>query len=100
MCVSAYVFSHVRLFATPQTVACQALLSMGFSRQEYWSGLPVSPPGDLPNPGIEATSPASPAVVGELFTTSVTWEALIPRLKDTKSLINKYLIRSSVTVRF
>ena len=58
------------------------------------------PPGDLPNPGIEATSLASPTLVGELFTTSITWEARIPRLKDIKSLINEYLIRSTVTVRF
>ena len=50
--------SHVRLFATPWTVACQARLSMGFSRQEYWSGLPVPSSGDLPNPGIEPGSPA------------------------------------------
>ena len=44
--------------ATPLTVTCQASLSMGFSRQEYWSGLPFPSPGDLPNPGIEAGSPA------------------------------------------
>ena len=44
--------------ATPWTVACQAPLSMGFSRQEYWSGLPLPSPGDLPNPGIELGSPA------------------------------------------
>ena len=50
--------SHVRLFATPWTVARQAPLSMGFSRQEYWSGLPFPSPGDLPNPGIEPGSPA------------------------------------------
>ena len=43
---------------TPRTAACQALLSMGFSRQEWWSGLPCPPPGDLPNPGIEPRSPA------------------------------------------
>ena len=49
--------SHVQLFATPWTVAYQAPLSMGFSRQEYWSGLPFSSPGDLPNPGIEPESP-------------------------------------------
>ena len=49
--------SHVRLFATPWTVARQAPLSMGFSRQEYWSGLPFPSPGDLPNPGIEPRSP-------------------------------------------
>ena len=49
--------SRVRLFATPWTVARQAPLSMGFSRQEYWSGLPFPSPGDLPNPGIEPGSP-------------------------------------------
>ena len=49
--------SHVRLFATPWTVACQAPPSMGFSRQEYWSGLPFPSPGDLPDPGIEPGSP-------------------------------------------
>ena len=50
--------SHVRLFETPWTVAHQAPPSMGFSRQEYWSGLPFPSPGDLPNPGIEPRSPA------------------------------------------
>ena len=49
--------SCVQFFATPWTVAHQAPLSKGFSRQEYWSGLPCSPPGDLPNPGIEPRSP-------------------------------------------
>ena len=55
---SVQSLSRVRLFATPWTVACQAPLSMGFSRQEYWSGLPFPSPGDLPNPGIEPGSPA------------------------------------------
>ena len=50
--------SRVRLFATPWTVARQAPLSMGFSRQEYWSGLPFPSPEDLPNPEIESRSPA------------------------------------------
>ena len=49
--------SHVRLFATPWTVAYQASLSMGFSRQEYWSELPFPSPGDLPDPGIKPRSP-------------------------------------------
>ena len=49
---------RVRLFATPWTVAYKAPLSMGFSRQEYWSGLPFPSPGDLPDPGIESRSPA------------------------------------------
>ena len=51
-------FSCVQLFATPWTVAYQASLSMGFSRQEYWSGVPFPSPGDLPDPGIEPGSPA------------------------------------------
>ena len=66
--------SHVQLFVTPWTVACQAPLSMGFSRQEYWSGLPCPPPGDLPDPGTEPVSLMSPALVGGFFTTSTTWE--------------------------
>ena len=58
--------------ATPWTVARQAPLSMGFSRQEYWSGQPFPSPGDLPDPGIKATSLVSPALAGRLFTTSAT----------------------------
>ena len=57
------------------TAAHQAPLSMGFSRQEYWSGLPFPPPGDLPHPGIEHTSLMSPALTGRFFTTSSIWEA-------------------------
>ena len=49
-------FINVRLYVTPWTAACQSPLSMGFSRQEYWSGLPCPPPGDLPDPGIELVS--------------------------------------------
>ena len=52
------LLSHVHFFATPWTVARQAPLSMGFSRQEYWSRLPWPSPGDLPNPGIKLLSPA------------------------------------------
>ena len=65
LCSSSCVlnrFSHVRLFVTPWTVAHQAPLSMGFSRQEYWSGLPLPSPGDLPDSGIELVSPVVPAV--------------------------------------
>ena len=68
-------FSRVRLFATLWTVACQAPLSMGFPRQEYWSGLPFPPPGDLPDPGIKPTSLISPTLAGGFFTTGATWEA-------------------------
>ena len=57
-------FSRVQLFVMLWTVAHQAPLSMGFSRQEYWSGLPCSPPGDLPDPGIEPASLMSPALAG------------------------------------
>ena len=70
-------FSHVQLCATLRTVAHQAPLFMGFSRQEYWSGLPCPPPGNLPDPGIKPASLMSTALVGGFFTTSVTWEAQI-----------------------
>ena len=67
-------FSCVRLFAMLWTVACQAPLSMAFSQQDYWSGLPSPSPRDLPHPGIEPTSLTSPALASGLFTTRVTWE--------------------------
>jgi len=70
-------FSRVQLFATLWTVAHQAPLSMGFSRQEYWSGLPFPPLGDLPNPGIKSMCLMSPALAEGFFTTSATWEALL-----------------------
>ena len=74
MCVLSR-FIHVRLFVTLWTVACQAPLFMGFSRQEQWSGLPCPPPGEeLPDPGIEPMSLTSPALAGRFFTTSATWE--------------------------
>ena len=63
------LLSFVRLFVTPGTVACQALLSMGFSKQEYWSGLTFPPPGDLPDPGIEPTFLESLVLADGLFTT-------------------------------
>ena len=69
VCVCVCVLSRVQLFATPWTIAHQALLSMNFPRQEYWSGLPCSPPGDLPDPEIEPTSFASPVLAGIFFTT-------------------------------
>ena len=62
-------FSRVRLCATPQTAAHQAPPSLGFSRQEYWSGLPFPSPGDLPNPGIKPVSPMSPVLAGRFLTT-------------------------------
>ena len=69
-------FSHARLFLTPWTVAHQAPPSMGFPRQEYRSGLPCPPPGDLPDPGIKRVPLTSPALADGFFTTSATWEAV------------------------
>ena len=68
-------FTRVQLFVTLWTVACQAPLSVGFSRQEYWSGSSFPSPGDLPNPGTEPMSLMSPALAGGFYTTSTTWEA-------------------------
>ena len=72
--------SRVRLFATPWMVTYQAPRSMGFSRQEYWSGLPFPSPGDLPNPGIEPGSPAlqtddlpSEPLANEVLTCAAAW---------------------------
>ena len=70
-----YCFSCVRLFATLWIVAHQAPLSVDFSRQECWSGLPCPSPGDLPNPGIKPTPLRSPALADRFFTISTTWEA-------------------------
>ena len=64
-----------RLCVTLRTAAHQAPLSMGFSRQEYWSGLPCPPPGDLPDLLIEPASLSSPTLTDRFFTTSATWEA-------------------------
>ena len=63
------VLSLIRLFVTPWTIVYQAPPSMGFSRQEYWSGLPFPPLGDLPYPGIETASLVSPSLAGGFFTT-------------------------------
>ena len=72
--MSLSYFSCVQLFATQWTVALQAPLSMGFSRQEYCSGLPCPPPGNLPDSGIEPPPFMSPGLVGRFFTASTTWE--------------------------
>ena len=75
-CLVASVMSD-RLCVTLWTVACQAPLSMGFSRQEYRSGLLCSATGDLPDSGIEPVSLMAPALTGEFFTTGATWGAQI-----------------------
>ena len=65
-------------YVTPGSVARQAPLSMGFPRQEHWSGLPFPPLGDLPDSGLELKSLMSPALAGGFFTASVSWEDLQP----------------------
>ena len=65
----AQLLSRVQLFVTLWIIVCQAPLSMGFSRQEYWCGLPSPTPGDLPDPGIELTFLASPALTGKFLPT-------------------------------
>ena len=77
--VHAKSLSCVWLFATLWTIALHALLSMGFCRQEYWSGLPLSSPVDLPHPGIEPMSLMCPALAGRFFTTNATWEVNFSR---------------------
>ena len=77
--LSSCVLSHVQFFVTSLTVAHQAPLSMGFSKQEHCSGLPFPPPGDLPDPGNEPTSPESPALAGEFFTTELPWKSVLSR---------------------
>ena len=81
MCLVA---QSCRLSVAPWTVACQAPLSMEFPRQEFWSEWPFPPPGDLPDPGIELTSLASPALADRFFTTSATWEAHTLGRRDIK----------------
>ena len=78
MCVCCVLshFSHVWFFATIWTVACQAFLSMRFSRQEYCSGFLHPPPEDFPDPHIKPMSLMSPALANGFFTTSNTWETL------------------------
>ena len=75
-------FSRVRHPATLWTVACQAPLSMGFSRQAYWSGLPGPPPGDSPTPGIDLVFHYVSCIAGGFFTTRATWEAPIPICRE------------------
>ena len=74
VCMHTHTLSHVLPFAAPWTAACQAPLSMEFSRQEYWSGWPFPPLVDPPGPGIEPTSLAFPALSGRFFiTVPPTW---------------------------
>ena len=79
--------SCVRLFATPWTVAHQAPLSMEFSRQECWSGLPFPSPGNLPNPGTEPESPASPAF---------RVDSLLLSHQESSGCLNKFILSPEV----
>ena len=86
VCVCACVlscFSHVQLFVTPRTIACQIPLSMGFSRQEYWSRLLWPPPRDLSNPGIEPSSPTM-------------WESQVQSLGQEQPLEKEMETHSSI----
>ena len=84
----ACMLTHLQLSVTPWTVARQAPLSMGFSRQEFWSGLPFLTPGDLPDPGIGPMSTGSPPLAGRFFTavppgkpsSNVSWRGKEPNL--------------------
>ena len=84
---SLCMLNHVLTFATPWTIAHQAPLSMEFSRQEYWSGLLFSTPGDLPNPGIKTMSFKSPILVGRFFITLTTKEALVRHSPSLNSVL-------------
>ena len=75
-CCCCSVTKSCLTFVTLQTVTCWASLSMGFPRQEYWSELPFSTPGDLPDSGMECASLAPSALAGRFFTSGITWEAL------------------------
>ena len=93
--VCAQSLSYVQLFATPRTKAHQDPLSMECSRQEYWSGLPFPPPGDLPDPGIE---PASLASAGRFFTTELPGKPMdYPHetVYKLKALYNIFVILST-----
>ena len=93
-------FSCVQLCVTLWTVTCQAPLSMGFSRQDYWSGLPFPSPGDLPDPGIKPVSLTSPALTNRFFTIGATWEALQLGWSEVKSLSGVQLFETPWTVAY
>ena len=96
MCVLSH-FGHIQLFVTLWTVAHEAPLSMGFSRQEYWTRLPCPSSGNLPSPGIKPTSFLSPVLAGGFFTTSATCEA---QANLTKIQISQQDARTSVSCGF
>ena len=91
-CVCAKSFNRGWLCAMLWATACQAPLSMGFSRQEYLSGLPCPAPGDLPDPGIEPESLTYPALASRFFTTSTTWEPKVLSLPQAHLTIPYFLV--------
>ena len=91
-------FCHVWLFVTLRTVALQAPLFRGFSREEYWSGLPT--PVDLPNPGIKPVSLMSPALASAFFITSTTWKLLQGLKVKVKLLSHVWLFGTPWTVAY
>ena len=94
MCTLSH-FTCVPLFVTLWTVARQAPLSTGFSRQEYWSGLPCPPPEDIPCPGLEPVSLTPPALEDRFFTTTITWETLYMLIikHESYTLLEMQLLR-------
>ena len=95
LCICAKLRQSCPTLCDPVDCAPQAPLSVGFSRQEYWSGLPGPSPGDCPNPGIEPASPVSPALTGGFLTTGATWEAPIVFLILPQIKLNSQLSRCS-----
>ena len=87
-------FNHVWLFATLWIIARHASVSKGYSRQEYWSGLPCSPRGDLSDPRIEPVSLKSSALVGGFFTTNTNWETLYAEYIMQNARLDDYKLKS------
>ena len=81
-CMCAKSLQSCPTLCNPMDCSLQAPLSMGFSRQEYRSGLPCPPPGDLPDPGIKPTSLMSPALASGFFTTSATWKPVCCNMNE------------------
>ena len=97
-CVLSSVMSDPE---TLWTITCQAALSIGFSRQEYWSGLPCPPPGDCPEPGIQPTPLMSPALAGAFFITGATWEVItVVWVQQRKELSLWWNYHKSRTAKF
>ena len=89
LCMCAKLLQSCPILCDPMTISRQAPLSIGFSRQEYWSGLPCPPPEDLPDPEIEPESLMSPTLAGRFFYTSATWhQVIIPFLFDMVFVAN------------